>query len=136
MTVIVSKGSKIQHEISETLTDVAQVISIDGPDAEVETFEADYLGNTSPGIPMKPTGRVSGGSVSFEMFFDPTLAGHQDLTDQLLTPAVTNWAIVFSDTTSWPFAGTLKSLTPAVDLADGLKASGEVELDGLVTYPT
>lgn len=136
MTVIVSKGSKLQHEIASTLTDIAQIISIDGPDAEVETFEADHLGNTNPGIPMKPTGRVAGGSVGFEMFFDPALAGHQDLTDQLLTPAVTNWATVFSDATAWPFAGTLKSLAPAVDLADGLKASGEIELDGLVTYPT
>lgn len=136
MGVLVSKGTKFQHEISTVLTDVAQVISLDGPDAEVETFEADHLGNAAAGVPMKPTGRTQGGSVSYELFFDPALAGHQDLTDQLVTPAVTSWAIVFSDTTSWPFDGTLKSLTPAVDLADGLKASGEVELDGLVDYPT
>lgn len=136
MTVLKCKGTNLQHEIASTLTTIAQVLSIDGPDPEVETFEADTLDNSGAGIPMKPTGRVSGGTVSFELFFDPALAGHQDLTDQITTPASTNWAIVFSDATSWEFAGVFKGLSPAVDLADGLKASGEIELDGIVSYPT
>jgi hypothetical protein len=135
MTILKCKGTKLQHEVATVLTDIAQLISLDGPDAEVETFEADTLDNANAGIPMKPTGRSAGGSVSFEMFLDPALAGHQLLTDRITTPVSDSWAIVFSDATAWPFEGILKSLSPTVDLADGLKASGEVELDGIVTYP-
>ena len=136
MSIIKCKGTALQHEIASTLTSIAQVLSLDGPDGEVESFEADDLGNALAGIPMKPTGRATGGSVSFDLFFDPTLAGHMDFTDQLVTPASTSWAIVFSDTTVWPFDGILKSVSPTVDLADGLKASGSIELDGQVDYPT
>lgn len=136
MTILKSKGTKLQHSISAVLTDIAQVIGIEGPDPEVETFNANHLGVTTAGIPKKPTGNTDGGTLTFDLFFDPALAGHQDLTDQLVTPASTNWALVFADTTDWPFAGVFKKLSPAVDLADGLKASCEIEVDGLVDYPT
>lgn len=136
MAKLVCKGTALQHSIASTLTDIAQIVSFDGPDAEVETVESDTLDNTAVGIPMSVTGRVTGGTVSGELFFDPSLAGHQDLTDQLLTPAVTNWNITWTDDTDWPFAGILKSCTPTVDLADLLKASFEIELSGIVTYPS
>ena len=135
MTILKCKGTKLQSEVATVLTDIAQLLSIEGPDSEVESFEADTLDNADAGIPMKPTGRVGGGSVSFEMFLDPALAGHQALLAKITTPVSDSWSLIFSDTTAWPFEGIFKSLSPTVDLADGLKASGSVELDGIVTYP-
>lgn len=136
MAKLVCKGTVLEHEIASTLTAVAQIINLDGPDAEVETVESDTLDNSGAGIPMSVTGRTSGGNVTGELFFDPSLAGHQDLTDQLTTPAVTNWNMTFADSTDWPFAGILKSCTPTVDLADLLKASFDIELSGIVSYPS
>ena len=135
MSKIPSKGTKIQSEIATVLTDVAQVLSIDGPGGDVETFEADDLNSCLAGVPMKPTGRAKGGTLNFDVFFDPALAGHQALLALITTPASTSWAEVFPDATTWTFDGVLKSVTPKAELSDGLKASVSVELDGLVTYP-
>ena len=135
MAILICKGTKIQEDIASTLTDIAQVLSIDGPDPEVETFEADTLDNASAGIPKKPTGRTDGGSVGFEMFFDPSLADHTGLLDLIETPVSKGWALVWSDAVVWPFDGIFKGLSPTVDMADGLKASASIELDWTVTYP-
>ncbi|MBD3675602.1 MAG: hypothetical protein HUJ26_18985 [Planctomycetaceae bacterium] len=135
MSILVCKGTTLEQDISATLTTISQVISFDGPTPDVETFEADYLDEGNVGIPMKPTGRASGGTISFEMFLDPALAGHKELIALIETPVVESWGITFTDTTAWTFDGVFKGLGPAVDMADGLKGSGSIELDGLPTYP-
>ena len=138
MSKIKSKGTVLQQEISSVFTAVAQIISLDGPEAETETYESDTLDNTGSGIPYDETGRTEGGSQSGELFFDPVLAGHQAITDLLTTPAGCNWKQIFADTatTEWPFAGAGISFGPRVALNDGLKASFSIKLDGIVTYPT
>ena len=135
MTQIPSKGTTLQLDIASTFTEVAQVISLTAPDAEVETFDATHLGS-STGREKEPTGFVEGGTVSLSLFFDPTETTHQAMTDLITTPAVSSWKIVWSDTTEWPFSGVLKSFTPTAELADGLKADVSIELDGIVSYPT
>jgi len=135
MTVLACKGHTIQCEVSAVLTDLAQVISFSGPGAEPETFEADYLDNSDAGIPHKPTGRVEGGSLEFELWLDPGLSGHQNLTAKSAAPAVESWKHIFPDSTEWPFSGTFKGPNPTGALADGLRASCSVKLDGIPTYP-
>ena len=137
MTKIASKGTALQLSISAVFTTVAQVTSIDGPDSEVETFDSTSL-DSGVGKETDVTGFVVGGTVSGELFFDPVAATHQALTDVITAPAVSSWKIIWSDaaSTEWPFSGVLKKLTPKAALAEGLTASFEIELDGMVTYPT
>ena len=134
MTQIISKGTAIQQTVAAQFVAVAQVISLDGPGAESETYEADTLDNTDAGIPYKPTGRTEGGSQSGEMFFDPALEGHQNLTELLRVPQTEAWKLIFSDTSEWTYAGAGFSLSPTVALNDGLKASFSIKLDGIPTY--
>ena len=139
MAVIRSKGTLFQMSIATVMTTVAQMISLELPEAENETFEADYLENTEAGIPYKGTGRTEGGELGYEMFYDPALASHQAITDLLKTPAVagTDCQVVFADAaeTEWPFVAAGVSLGATVALKDGLKAKGKFKLDGLINYP-
>lgn len=142
MAIIRSKGTALKIEIVSVLTAVANLVSLDLPEGAAETFEADTLDNASPGIPHKATGRVEGGSVGFEGFLDPVLASFQALTDLLTTPvlATTNdgASITFSDTAATVWAFTMAGITigGSVALNDGVKFSGSIKLDGMVTYPT
>lgn len=137
MAKVICKGTALQQDLASTLTTIAQMVSIDGPPADVETFESTGL-DSSAGKEFDVTGYVEGGEVGFELFFDPALAGHQNLTDLITTPVVEAWAIDFADVglTTWTFNGILRSFSPAVNMRDGLKASGRIQLDGIVSYPT
>lgn len=141
-TTIPGKGTKLQIEVASVLTDVAGLISLDLPEGAGETYEADTLDNTDPGIPYKATGRVEGGSVGFEGFLNPVGASFQTLTDLLNTPTLATTGdggnIKFADTaaTSWPFQIAAASIGGSVALNDGVKFSGSIKLDGKVAYPT
>lgn len=137
MAQLKCKGTALQQELATVFTAVAQIISMDGPEQEAETYEADTLDNASAGIPYKPTGRTEGGSLSGEMFLDPALAGHTHFMALLTTPQSENYKLVFANAvaTEWPFAGAGFSISPTVALADGLKASFNIKLDGMVTLP-
>lgn len=138
MTLVKCKGTTLKQELSSVYTAVAQVISLELPEAEAETYEADTLDNTNAGIPYKPTGRSEGGSCSGELFYDPALAGHKALTELIRLPQAENWKIVFADTgtSEWAFAGGGFSLGGTVALNDGLKANFSIKLDGIPTYPS
>lgn len=137
MAKIASKGTALQLSIATVFTTIAGVTEISGPDAEVQTFDATAL-DGGAGREHEPTGYVEGGTVSWSMFFDPVAATLQALTDLITTPAVASWKLKWSDsaTTEWPFSGILTKCTPSASLDDGLKADGELKLDGIVSYPT
>lgn len=141
------KGTVLQQRVSAAFVAVAQIISLDGPGMESETFEADTLDNVLAGIPYQSTDRTEGGSLSGELFFDPVLAGHENLLLLLKEPAhpedaatASNelWKILFADpgATEWPFEGAGFSLSPAIVLNDGLKASFGIKLSGIPTFPS
>ncbi len=138
MAKIKGKGTVLKQSIASVLTPVAQVISLDISGIETETFECDTLDNTSAGILYQPTGRSEGGSTSGELFFDPALAGHQAMTDIIITPALTPWEIVFADTatTPWSISGAGLSFGVAIVMNDGLKSSFEIKHSGLPGFTT
>lgn len=137
MAICKCKGAALQQEIASSYVAVAQIIGMDGPEQESETFEADYLDQPNAGIPYKPTGRTEGGSLSGEMWFDPALAGHQNFLDLLTTPQTESWKVIFADTgaSEWGFDGAGLSFSPTQALADGLKASFGIKLDGIASMP-
>jgi hypothetical protein len=133
MTTLKSKGTSLEQEIANVFAPVAQLISMDKDDMATETYESDTLDNALADIPYEPTGRTEPGSLSGELFLDPAI--HDDLTDLLVTPAKTNWQLVFSNNTAWPFVGAGFSLAgPKVALKDGVKASIKIKLAGLPDF--
>ena len=136
MAKIKCKGTVLSQELGTVYTAVAQVISLDLPDMESETFESDTLDNANAGIPYSSTGRTEGGSLSGELFFDPALVGHLALLALLTAPGAENWKITFADvaTSIWTFAAAGFSFGGAVALADGLKGTFSVKLDGIPAF--
>jgi len=138
MAKIKTKGTALQLEIASVYTAIGQIISLSGPGGKSEDYQSDTLDNANAGIPRSLTGRSEGGSVSGEVYMDPVLASHQAITDLITTPAASSWKQIWADaaTTEWEFDGAGISFEPAVALGDGLKASFEINVDGLVSYPT
>lgn len=136
MAKVISKGSKIQQTIAMSLTDVAQMVSFSSSGAENETVDTTTLDTSGAGKEYLATGYTEGGSIDFELIFDPALAGHQAITDLLTTPAEVAWKVVFSDTSEYAFTGAGVGLDFTVDMADVIRATGSVKLDQLFTYTT
>lgn len=138
MAKIKSKGTALKQDISSTLTAIAQIISISLDGAESLTYDANTLDETSAGIPYEPTGYTEGGSVSGELFFDPVLSGHQEMTDSLITPATKAYEVVWADAAVTPWslsvAGLGMNFTAAIN--DGLKATFSGKLSGLAGFTT
>ena len=137
MAKIKGKGTVLKQDVSG-LVAVAQIISLEMDGAESETYEADTLDNTSAGILYSQTGRSEGGSTSGELFWDPVLAGHQAMTDIIITPAETAWEIAFADaaTTLWSILGAGLSLGWSWVLNDGVKATFSIKHSGLPGFTT
>lgn len=137
MTKLKGKGSILELEVASVFTAITQIISIDGPVPDVETYDSTDLGTTGPGKEPAPTGYAESGEVSFEFFLDPALTIHKTLLGLIAAPAVKNWKLKFSDSgpTTWPFAGIFKGAGPKIAMNDGVKGSGKIVLVGLPTYP-
>ena len=136
MAKIVSKGTIIKQTISCSPTAVAQVISIEHSGAESETYDATTLDTTGAGKEYEKTDYSEGGTVDFELFFDPALSGHQAITDEITTPAERVWNVTFSDSTSANFTVAGVGFGFSIDMGDGTKGSVSLKLDQLMTYPT
>jgi len=136
-TKIASKGTALQLSISSVFTTIASITDLDGPTAEPGVFNPTTL-DGGVGIPAKPTGYVSGGTVTCNGYFDPVETTHQACTDLLTAPAVASWKILWSDsaTTAWTFSGVLSQFSPSATTEDGLKFAMSVTLDGIPSYPT
>jgi hypothetical protein len=133
MTVRRCKGTVLSKGVANVLTAVSQVIGIDLPTVEVETFEADTLDNTDAGIIYKPTGRVEGGSLGFELFYDPY--SHTALEAIFAAPTTTtNWSVTFVGGGAWAFDCVGFSLGGTVALKDGLKGKATAKLTKVPTF--
>lgn len=140
MAFVPCKGTKLQEEIAGLFTDIAQIVSINLPEAETETGETDTLDNPDSGIPHSATGRTEGGSLGAELFFDPALTGHKKFSDKLKNPKTTlpaNYKVIFANAaaTEWPFVGAGVSLGGTVELNNFLRATVGIKLSKTVTYP-
>jgi len=143
MALVKCKGTSLAQEVGTVSTVIAQIISLDLPDFEAETYEADTLDNTDPGIPYEPTNRVEGGAIGGELFFDPALAGHQALLAILGDPSTLmssdanpeEMILTFADTgaTAWTFTIAGFSFGGTVALNDGLKGTFSAKLNKIPT---
>jgi hypothetical protein len=137
MAIVKCKGTKLQHTVSASLVDIAQILSIEHSGSGSETFESTTLDG---GVykTFAPTGYSNPGQVSMELFFDPALIGHQAITDLIAAPATNAMKIIYADTgatnQSFTSAGVEFGATVAMD--DGLKASVTYTVTGDPGWPT
>lgn len=139
------KGSALQIASGTTYTAVAQVSGFSVSGIESETTETDTL-DAAVGIPYTPTGRVEGGSVSFDLLYDPALSGHQTVTDlavaaHLLTTGLANdqnWKLVFANTSSTEMAFVSAGIGVEItgELADCLRSTVTLKCNGCPALPS
>jgi hypothetical protein len=145
MAVIKCKGTALQIASGTTYSSVAQITQLGISGSQTETVEVRTL-DGSAGIPYVSTGYVEGGNVTFDLLYDPALAGHQTVTDlitsaHLLTTGAQNtqqWKVVFANTASTEMtfvsAGIGADIT--VDPANALRGSLSLKCDGCPAFPT
>ena len=137
MAIAKCKGMKLQHTVSMSLADIAQLTAISHDGSESMTFDSTTL-DGSVYKTYAQTGYSEPGSVTAEGFFDPALAGHQAITDLIATPADNAMKIIYADagTTNQSFtsAGVKFAMTGAMD--DGLKFNVTYKVDGDAGWPT
>jgi hypothetical protein len=145
MATIKTKGTALQIASGTTYVSVAQITSISSDGVETETFESRTL-DGGVGVTHDPTGYAEGGSVTFGLFWDPALSGHQTLTDlvtagHLSTTGAPNdqgWKVVFADTSSTEMTFTSAGIGFgfSAEMTNGLTSDVTLKLDGIPTYAT
>jgi hypothetical protein len=131
MAKVICKGTILKQDISSTLTAVAQVSSISMSGAASETVESRTL-DGGAAIEHIATGYYEPGGCSFELEYDPALAGHSAITDTVHTPAETDWQITYADagTTTHDFTAGGAGFDITIDPANLLKATVNLKLSG------
>ena len=139
------KGTVIEQATGTTYTAIAQVTGFNISGIETETYDSRTLDGTA-GVEYDPTGYVEGGSVTFDLLYDPALAGHQAITDLAVAAHMTtsglpndvNWKVKFANTSSTEL--TFVSSGIGVDItgeaSDGLRASIRRKCDGCPVLPS
>lgn len=137
MAKIVGKGSVLKFDIASVLTAVANVTSISHSGAEIETVETTDLGS-GVGKVYQSTGYTEGGTVDYEMMFDPSLAGHQAITDDLTTPpsAGRSHSVDFSDASVWEWTAAGQGFSVNINMNDVVRSSHTNKITGLMAYDT
>jgi hypothetical protein len=137
MAIVKCKGTKLQHTVSASLVDIAQILSIEHSGSGSETFESTTLDG---GVfkTFAPTGYSNPGQVSAEIFYDPALAGHQAVTDLIATPGTNAMKIIYADTaaTNQAFTSAGVEFGATVAMDDGLKASLTYTVTGDPGWPS
>jgi hypothetical protein len=147
---VASKGTTLQALVSAAYVSVAGVISLDLPEQETETYEADTLSNLTPGIPYAPTFRVEGGKCAGELWLDPALsvAGQSQMAVILATTSTStfgglySWQVLFkgnpfaSPWPAWQFSGAGLSIGGTAALKEGIKGKFSIKLNGVPTITT
>ena len=139
------KGTVIEQATGTTYAAIAQVTSFNVSGIETETYDSRTLDGTA-GVEYDPTGFVEGGSVTFDLLYDPALAGHQAITDLAVAAHLTttgapndvNWKIKFANTSSTEltFVGAGIGVDITGEISDGLRSSITIKCDGCPVLPS
>ena len=136
MAKVATKGLKLSQTVGTAYVDIAQLLSVDKDPSKVNTFNTTTLDG---GVfeTKQITGFCAPGDASAELFYDPALAGHQGITDQITTPAFANWKITYSDAASTTqIFSAVPSFGMSAALGDGIKGNLTLEISGDPVWPT
>lgn len=135
MAKLVSKGTAFQVTISSSLTTIAQLTSISMSGSGAQTFDSTTLDG---GVykTYDSTGYSEPGKVSIEGFYDTAAATHQAFTDLIDAPADVVCAIVYSNANVQQFTAVGFQMGVTFAMTDGVKFTGEVQIDGTPDWTT
>lgn len=133
LTVTPGLGTKLQLSISSVFTDIAQVVSISGPNWTVGSSPTTHLGSTAQ--TSRPT-LPDGGEVTFQILYWAGETTHAALTTLAATPVISSWKEVFADTGAavWAFDGYLTAFQPTgMTAEETVVADVTIKLNGIPT---
>lgn len=138
MAKIVSKGVSLQHTVGTSLAAIAQIIGFEESGAESETYDSTTLDQSGAFKSYDPTGYSEPGEVNGTLFYDPALAGHQNITDLIATPATNAMKVTFTDssTTTKAFTAAGVAFGYAVEMSNGVVGTFRYKLTGTPGWPT
>ena len=136
MAQMITRGTVIKQSISASLVAVAQCTGFSHSSAEAEGYDATTLDQAAAGKARRVNGYTNPGTFDFECFFDSQLSGHQAVTDDLTTPASRDWSVTLVGGTEMTFTSGGMTFGFTGDMADGIKGTVSLPLDGLMVYTT
>lgn len=138
MGYLKSKGVILQQKISGSFTAVAQVESISFSGAQSETMELRPLDATDAGVIHISNGWIDGGSITFGLLYDSSLAGHKAITTALSSMASTDWKVLHTDggSTATSFTSGGIGFNEEIQAISAIRANVTLKATGLVTWPT
>lgn len=136
-----TKGVVLKKDIASTLTPVSQLISLSPPNKKSTSFAAATIdqADADPAKGREMSGWAESDGFDAEIFWDPILAVHAALNDDIDTPVKSTFEIEFlgdglaSASSKMNFDCAGMTLGPTTPFEDGLKASISGELDGIPT---
>ena len=137
MSKVKSKGIILSHTVGTSLAALAQIIGFEESGAESETFDSTTL-DGSVFKSYDPTGYSEPGEVTGTLFYDPALAGHQNITDIIASPATNAMSVTFPDaaTTTKAFTAAGHAFGYAAEMNNGLVGTFKQKLTGDPGFPT
>lgn len=133
MAKIAGEGTILKVDVSDTLTAIANVISVSGPDSSVPEVENTTLGANSK---QYRAGKIpEAGTIDCSIYFDPADSGHQALLALAKTPATVSWQITWSDGSTLDWEGFLTSISfSGMEDESDLMADFSVRITGQITF--
>jgi hypothetical protein len=137
MAINAGQGTILKFAVSGTLTALAQVVEVDGPDATVGTKETTNLSSVAK------TYRATlpdGGTVTATIQYDPADTTHENLTAMINTwpQAAASGSVTFntaSGSHGAAFSCILTRFHPkGMNQEDNLEADIEFKITGVVTW--
>jgi hypothetical protein len=137
MAKLKSKGIILSHTVGTSLAAIAQIIGFEESGAESETFDSTTLDG---GVfkTYDPTGYSEPGAVSGTLFYDAALAGHQNITDIIASPATNAMRVSFTDasTTTKAFTAAGHAFGYAAEMNNGIVGTFNFKLTGDPGFPS
>lgn len=137
MAKVKSKGIVLNHTVGTSSVALAQIINFEESGAESLTYDS----TTLDGGVFKTydvTGYSEPGELSGTLFYDPALAGHQNITDIIATPATNAMSVSFPNaaTTTKAFTAAGAAFGYAAEMNNGLVGTFKYKLTGDPGYPS
>ena len=130
-----AQGTKLKLTVNSTITEIANVLNIDGPNMSRGAIDVTHLGSGEQ-MDFLP-GLLDEGEVSLTINYEPGGVTHQALTDSLLSGASETWSIIPPTTTApWPFTGFLTAFGGKYPVGDKIQADITIKVDDAITPPT
>ena len=137
---ILARGTQLQRSdgaATPVWVKVAQAISMDGPNMSADITQLDDH-DLPAGYLAKTKTALDGGTVTFELHFDPDEATHSEIiTDfENMTEMEDYRLVVPGATKGLAFSGTVTGFNPSFPSNGPVTASCSIEVDGAVTVAT